>query len=127
MGGKIRCDPGRNFVVNQNTKVCSLHFSNEDYISGDPLHSKRHVLKHTAVPSVFPLTVVQHQRSTNTSKLAASVYQHCDMLEPVEKLGSPQCTYNDDCMDVEAPSKTVDIVSEMEGNIDEMHQQLEQA
>ena len=30
--------------------------------------------------------------------------------------------YNDDCMDVEAPSKAVDIVSEMQGKIDEMHQ-----
>ena len=118
---KIRRDPGRNFAVNQNTKVCSLHFTNEDYISGDPLHSKRHVLKQTAVPSVFPWTAVQHQRSTNTSKLAASVYQRCDMLEPVEMLGSPQCTYNDDCVDVEAPGKAMDIVSEMQGKIDEIN------
>ena len=74
-GECIRRDPGCNFAVNQNTKVCSLHFTNKDYISGDPLHSKRHVLKQTAVPSVFPWTAVQHQQSTNTSKLAASVYQ----------------------------------------------------
>ena len=79
-----------------------------------------------AVPSVFPWAAVQHQQSTNTSELAASVYQCCEMLEPVEVLGSSQCTYNDHCMDIEAPSKAVDIVSEMHGKIDEMHQKFEE-
>ena len=32
---KIRRDPGRNFKVNQTTKVCSLDFTVDDYISGD--------------------------------------------------------------------------------------------
>ena len=29
---KIHCDLCRNFVVNQNTKVCSLHFTEDDYV-----------------------------------------------------------------------------------------------
>lgn len=32
---KIRRDPGPNFKVHCNTKVCSLHFSTDDYINGD--------------------------------------------------------------------------------------------
>ena len=42
---KIRRDPGHNFVVNQNIKVCLLHFIVNNYISGDAMYSKRHVLK----------------------------------------------------------------------------------
>ena len=34
---KIRCNPGCNYVVNQNTKVCSLQFTEDDYISGDTI------------------------------------------------------------------------------------------
>jgi len=37
---KIRRDPGRNFVVSQNTKVCLLNFTVEDYISGAAMNSK---------------------------------------------------------------------------------------
>ena len=40
---KIRRDPGKEFVINNNTKVCSLHFTPDDYISGD-LQSARRVL-----------------------------------------------------------------------------------
>ena len=51
---KIRCDPGLNFRI---TKVCSLHFTVDDYISGDAsINAKRHVLKAGAVPSIFPWT-----------------------------------------------------------------------
>ena len=52
---KIRRDPGSDFVINNNTKVCSLHFTPDDYISGD-LQSARRVLNGTAIPSVFPWT-----------------------------------------------------------------------
>ena len=78
---KIRRDPGPDFVINKNTKVCSLHFTPDDYISGDPLHAARRVLKATAVPSVFPWTKEIHQRKSTTSQLAVSAYQRSDLVE----------------------------------------------
>ena len=42
---KIRRDPGHDFVVNKYTKVCSLHFTAEDYICGDALNLKGVFLK----------------------------------------------------------------------------------
>ena len=54
---KIRHGPGSYFVVNQNTKIYSLHFTADDYISRDAIHSKRRVLKPTAVPTIFPWTI----------------------------------------------------------------------
>jgi len=73
------------FKVNRNTKVCSLHFTTEDYIGGDAsIHSKRRVLKSTAVPSIFPWTVEKLVRSSMTSKLAISPDQRCDMVDSVE-------------------------------------------
>ena len=54
---KIRHDPGRYFMVNQNTKIYSLHFTADDYISRDAMHSKRRVLKPNAVPTIFPWTI----------------------------------------------------------------------
>ena len=59
---KICRDPGCNFVVNQNTKVCLLHFTLDDYISGDAMHSKRRDLKANAVPTIFPWTTEKHIR-----------------------------------------------------------------
>jgi len=82
---KIRRDPGRNFKVNQTTKVCSLHFTVDDYISGDAsIHAKRRVLKASAVPSIFPWTIENFLQTSMTSKLAISPDQHVDMVESVE-------------------------------------------
>ena len=78
---KIRRDSGPNFVVNKNTKVCSLHFTAEDYISGNALYSARRVLKPTTVPSVFPWTKEQYHRTTAISQLAASPYQGFDQFD----------------------------------------------
>lgn len=79
MDRKIRRDPGPDFVINKNTKVCSLHFTSDDYISGDAaLHSARRVLKATAVPSVFPWTREVYQRKSKTSQLAASMHRDID-------------------------------------------------
>jgi len=50
---KIRRDPGPDFVINANTKVCSEHFTADDYSGKDP-EAARHVLKKAAVPSLFP-------------------------------------------------------------------------
>jgi len=48
---KIRCDPGINFTIRNNTKVCSKHFTPDDFAcgGGEPL-APRHVLKKTAIP-----------------------------------------------------------------------------
>ena len=82
---KICRDPGPKFKVNHNTKVCSLHFTVDDYISGDAsIHSNRRVLKATTVPSIFPWTVEKLIRTSMTSKLAISPDQRCDMVESVE-------------------------------------------
>ncbi|XP_065888295.1 uncharacterized protein [Dysidea avara] len=57
----------------------------DDYISGDAtIHSKRRVLKATAVPLIFPWTVEKLMRTSMTSKLAISPDQRCDMVESVE-------------------------------------------
>ena len=52
---KIRLDPGKHFVVNNNTKVCSDHFEPDDFLCGgeDP-QAARCMLKNTVVPSLFP-------------------------------------------------------------------------
>ena len=49
----IRRDPHTNFVINRNTKVCSEHFTADDYSGKDPQAARR-VLKKIAVPSLFP-------------------------------------------------------------------------
>jgi len=51
---KIHRDPGCNSVVNQNTKVCLLHFTVDNYVGGDAVSAKRHVLKSTPMPTIFP-------------------------------------------------------------------------
>ena len=81
---KIRRDPGTYFTINKNTKICSLHFKPEDYLYSELLlPSAKPRLKLTAVPSVFPWTNRVSQRTTVTSKLAASSQQRCDILRPL--------------------------------------------
>ena len=46
----IRRDPGSNFIITKNTKICSEHFVLGDFCS----RSGRRYLKQNAVPSVFP-------------------------------------------------------------------------
>ena len=99
---KIRRDPGSNFVVNLNTKVCSLHFTTDDYISGDAINSKRRVLKATAVPTIFPWTTEKQKRTSVTSKLALSMNQRCDVQKSVEEHKSQYLTSDDDNMEFES-------------------------
>ena len=72
---KIRRDLGPDFKVNKNTKVCSLHFTADDYISENAMNSARRVLKDEAIPSVFPWTKESFHRTTKTSQAAAFAYQ----------------------------------------------------
>jgi len=110
-------------VINNNTKVCSLHFTPDDYISGD-LQSARQVLQGTAIPSLFPWTREMYQRTTITSRLAASVYQRSDLTE---EQGTPICNSEvsycpkENCME----GTNVDI-AEMQRKIDKLQVKLVQ-
>lgn len=48
----IRRNPGEHFTITKSIKVCSKHFTEEDFLVG--VASGRHLLKDNAVPSVFP-------------------------------------------------------------------------
>ena len=51
---RIRHDPGSNFVVGKNTKICSEHFKDDDFAFGNlSLTGGRRRLKHEAIPSIF--------------------------------------------------------------------------
>ena len=50
---KIKRDPGPNFVINQYTKICTEHFTLDDYFPTSDKPNSRHRLKPNAVPSVF--------------------------------------------------------------------------
>ena len=78
---RIRREPGPKFKVTKNTKVCSLHFTPQDYVFSEypELESCRPRLKPAAYPTVFPWTPTVSQRSTVTSKIAASSQQRCDL------------------------------------------------
>ena len=82
---RIRRDPGPKFKITKSTKVCSLHFTPEDYVFSElelefELESCRPRLKPNAYPTVFPWTQTVFQRSTSTSKIAASSQQRCDLI-----------------------------------------------
>lgn len=75
---KIKRDPGVNFVINTNTKICSKHFTPEDFVYGGgiPLAPRR-LLKKTAVPSIFPWSnLPKFQRTTITSQSALGQVKH---------------------------------------------------
>lgn len=50
----IRRDPGKNFTLGRTTKVCSKHFTSQDFVPN--VASGRQYLQDTAVPSVFPFS-----------------------------------------------------------------------
>ena len=73
---KIRRDPGPDFVINNNTKVCSEHFKPEDFLcGGENPQAGRRMLTKTAVPSLFPWPScsISKERTTTTSQRAALV------------------------------------------------------
>ena len=51
---RIHRDPDSNFVVGKNTKICSEHFKDDDFVfSNLSLTGERRRLKHDAIPSIF--------------------------------------------------------------------------
>ena len=78
---KLICrDPGRQFVVNNSTKVCSAHFKLDDFVSG----AKKRCLKQNAVPSIFPWNQKQ-KRTSQTSKKALQPIT-CDSCDKQDNL-----------------------------------------
>ena len=67
---KIRRDPGVNFKITKNTKICSVHFNADDYTFREyQITSSKRRLRQTAVPSIFPWTTQVFQRNSITSLL----------------------------------------------------------
>lgn len=123
---KIRRDLGPTFVINKNTKVCSLHFTAEDYISGDALNSARRVLKPTAIPSVFPWTKERYQRTTTVSQLAASPNQRFDWFDDKVKRSSDK---HDPTKDEPVKGTNEDLFMEVDSGCDdtvELHKEVEE-
>ena len=74
---RIKRDLGTNYKLTKHTKICSEHFTRDDYAAMIPdLPRAKPCLKANAVPSVFPWNVEIHQCTSNTSKNAA---QPCDV------------------------------------------------
>ena len=69
---KIRRDPGPDFRISSKTKVCSNHFTPEDFTSGSTdEYATRRVLKKTAVASIFSWSNTKSsQCTTRTSQRA---------------------------------------------------------
>ena len=76
---KIRRNPGPEFLIIITTKMCSNHFTIEDYTLGsrDELAAWR-VLKKTAIPSLFPWSNAKCERTTRTSQKARTEIQAND-------------------------------------------------
>ena len=96
----IRRDPGRQFVVNNSTKVCSAHFKLDDFVSG----AKKRCLKQHAVPSIFPWNQKQKRTSLTSKKVLQPItcdscdnqdsLLHCDADLNVSSV-ELQCIYED--------------------------------
>jgi len=84
---KIRRDPGSKFVINKYTKICSQHFTAEDFSS-----KERRRLKPDTVPSIFPWTNECFRRDSETSRIAKSDKQRCDFMEERRSSESTSCS-----------------------------------
>ena len=68
---KVRHDPGSDFIINKRTKVCSEHFTPDDFVFGNlSLNGGRRRLKQSAIPSVFAWTRGKNKRTSLTSQKA---------------------------------------------------------
>ena len=75
---KLICrDPGSDFGINKNTRICSDHFASTDFLS---LEGKRRRLKLTAIPSYFPWTK-NNKRMSMTSQKASEILTTDDALK----------------------------------------------
>ena len=73
---RIRGDPGTNFAVK--TKICSEHFSPNDFVCGElPVKDKRRRLLTNAVPSIFPWHPVKKCLSLTSQKALQPLKTEC--------------------------------------------------
>ena len=98
---RIRRDPGSKFLVNKYTKICSQHFTSDDFVSLPECPLVRPHLKPTAVPSVFPWSTEKFKRETLTSRKASSAIQcrnyRNDGIHSISERGlESNCVYTDD-------------------------------
>ena len=124
---KIRRDPGPDFVINTNTKVCSEHFTADDYSGKDP-EAARRVLKKTAVPSLFPWNsdkgfqrATRNSNKTDSAQLSETSQQHCMELVSAEGMNETQ-----DIGVEEVEFSGSDLIEFLQGKLEEMSLQLEE-
>ena len=102
---KIRRDPGSRFVVTKNTKVCSEHFTFDDFVILPGCPSIRSTLKPSAIPSVFAWSKATHNRETVTSRKAFCAVQRKDFqndsLQCLDEYESDKCTSENEYSDVD--------------------------
>ena len=113
---KIRRDPGPNFHVNEHTRICSQHFTSDDFVTLLDCSSIRPRLKPTAIPSIFPWSRI-HGRTTLTSKIAFSAKQRKDvnyLKSEIQCSDDEDVGVNDETVDHENPLDSCDIVDELQ-------------
>ena len=114
---KVRRDPGKDFKITKNTKVCSIHFKPQDFLYSElQLESSRPRLKPDAVPSVFEWTTHFSQRTTMTSKVAASRQQRCDLRSDHDKSSKVSNGYDSHDIDAMDACTTFDENTDMLDN-----------
>ena len=120
---KIRRDPGRHFVINKHTKICSMHFTENDFVPG--YLTVRPRLKPNAVPSIIAWSTQSFQRSSITSQKASSAKQRyecgCNSDSESSHVDEPATWHNSDeddnvndqvdCVEIaSSPSREINIL-----------------
>ncbi|XP_064466220.1 THAP domain-containing protein 1-like [Ornithodoros turicata] len=80
----IKRDPGKEFRIIKNTKVCSLHFRDDDFVNN--VASGLRILRDNAVPSVFAFSKPKKQRKPPKSRpfvTATTVQQSLSSSQPL--------------------------------------------
>jgi hypothetical protein len=73
---KIRRDEGRMFVVNDNTRICSKYFTNEDYALSELGKGQKLVLKKDSVPTLFSWSKLPNSRKLKQVLKAETVLKY---------------------------------------------------
>jgi len=95
---KIRRDPGEAFDVNEYTKICSRHFTSNDFVCLEGCPAIRARLKPSAVPFIFPWSGKKVERESVTSKRAISATDHSGyQMQSKEECTSKQ---DNDCIGI---------------------------
>ena len=101
---RIRREPGTNFVINKNTKICSEHFTPDDFVSSDlPVQDKIRRLIPNAIPSVFPWRPVK-KRLSLTSQRALQPFKP-------ERLEQQSSSLLVNCEAVTTPTDSIELES----------------